>query len=210
MISYKTDEFFHHTAHYASQSRGIFTIDPRGIASSKLSHHIKGDTRAALGFELLGKGILTMSTSIPPQQLSTYSAGSYIGPTRKVPYGQLFTDIDIQFLLMGKHPGDGGAIYYALTKWQEFIAGPTSEGVAGTVISDFTGFAVRYYNDYVTDATIKVFSPTDGEQNTPEIEILLTEAYPVGIGPLHTAWSSPDTPLSATATFAYHYMQIKK
>ena len=204
-----TNEFFQHTAHYASQARGIFRLtSPNGMTA-----FIKKDAKVELGFNLLKSGIITTSTTIPPQQLSTYSAGSFIGPTRKVPYGQIFSDVEVQFLLIGKNPNESSAIYYALTKWQEFIAGPTKEGQASSVMSDYTGFAVRYYDDYVTDAKIQVFSPTeasDKDTNTPEVEILLTEAFPITIGPLHVAWNNPDAPLSTSVTFAYHYMQVNK
>jgi hypothetical protein len=196
--------FFRQSAHYASQARGLFTCNP--LTNVALDDYIGADIIAQRGFRQLSEGIVTKATQISAQQLATYEATSFIGPTRKVPYGQIFTDIGVEFLMMDATKGNAGSVYSALTKWQEFIAGPSSRSISSTVISDFTGFGVRYYDEYVTDARIQLFSPTDSDK--PELELLLTEAYPITIGSLQTSWDSPDAPLSLQVSFAYHYMQI--
>lgn len=199
-----SEEFFLQTAHFASQARGTFEL--HGIPDELRQFIEDGDPLGLVGLDQLEKGVLTKGVQVGAQQLATIDAQSFIGPTYKIPYGQLFTDITIEFLLMNKDRETAGAIYYALTKWHEFIAGPAQTTIARSIRSDSTPFAVRYYDSYTAGATVSVFSPSS--RTKPEIRVDLTEVYPMSIGSLITSWDQPDAPLTCQVSMAYHYMQV--
>lgn len=201
-------EFFTKSAHYASQGRGLFTI-------SRLPHvfdMLPVDRQLIVGKNLLATGVLAKSVTIPAQQLATYEAHAYHGPTFKIAYGQVFDDsLTVEFLLMNDQREFAGALYHTFTKWQALIAGPEDSSGDYTVHSDSTKFGVRYYEEYCVDADVKIFSPTsDPDGSSPEIHVKYTEVYPITIGSLATSWESADAPLTLSVTFAYHYAQPQK
>lgn len=199
-----SEEFFLQTAHFASQARGTFEL--HGISDDLRNFIEDGDSLGLIGLDQLSKGVLTKGVQIGTQQLATIDGMSFAGPTYKVPYSQLFTDITIEFLLMNKDRESAGAIYYALSRWHEFIAGPARNTISQSVQSDSTPFAVRYYDSYTAGATISVFSPSSRAK--PEILVKLTEVYPITIGSLITSWDQPDAPLTCQVGMAYHYMHV--
>lgn len=202
---FNAQEFFENTAHIVSQGRGLFTIPilPPVLLSNILNPKI------GKAYQLLRKGITAKEFSIPGQRLGTYSPYGFTGPTKKLPYAQIFDDITVDFLIMSDKEQTASAIYYLFVKWHELIAGPLkTNDVSKTVRSDSTEFGVRYYDEYTTTATAKIYTPT-ALNDTAAVEIDYTELYPIYVGNLNTSWASKDAPLTLKVTFAYHYSQLK-
>jgi hypothetical protein len=188
--------FFHNTAAYASQGRGVFFIGNLPV--------IFQNELAAVP-HLLSNGIAAKGFAVPAQQLGTYEPFSYNGPTTKHAWGQIFTDIDIEFLLIGSSSQEAQDMYRFFTRWQELIAGTDNTDYI-TSGSEYDGFSVSYYNDYFTNATAIIHSPS----GTPIISVEFREIYPITIGPLQTSWESPDAPISFTVTFTFFYPVVTK
>lgn len=207
-------EFFEKTAYYASQGRGLFTLGnrPAVLNAGRLN---AGDADLVnTAWPLLTKGIMAKSTSVPGYNLATFEEFSYIGPTRKHPHTQIFGPITVDFFLMGSTLTEARALYHTFILWQEQIAGAR---FADTEIdrgarSDSTFFAIEYYDNYVTEAELKIFTPIidpSGLTNTPRpaIHTRYREIYPQAIGNLNTAWESQDAPMTLSVTFEFFHAQ---
>jgi len=197
---FNPQEFFQSTAYFASKGRGLFTI----TATPKIFENTNDDTILA-GLQILKSGISAKQFSIPQQSLATSTEFSYIGPTRKMPYNQQFSDLSIEFLLTNKTKEYCGALYYTLKKWQEQIAGPIDSNDKD-ISSDITSFGVSYYNEYTTRANAKIFTPS----NDIAINVDFSELYPLYVGALTTSWESDDSPAILPVQFTFHYSQILK
>ena len=71
-------------------------------------------------------------------------------------------------------------------------------------------FAIEYYDNYVSEAELKLFSPMVNPTNvdkepTPIIHNKYFEIYPQAIGGLNTSWESQDAPMTLSVTFEYFY-----
>lgn len=210
------EKFFNQLNHYSSQGRGLFRLkklpdcfyNGSTIDETKVNKSVVEE-----GKKILESGIAAQSFSIPNSTLATISPYSYIGPTVQIPYTQQFGNLDVTFLLIGKNLLQAQSLYYTLTKWQELIAGPRPHisDSSDFVQSNRTMFAVEYYDNYVSEAKVQVFSPTVGGDALDEIktkrtiEIHYTELYPISIQAMALSWDSPDTPLSLSVSFAFHY-----
>ena len=198
----RIQNFFERFANYASQARGTFTIyEPPFMKEPQYLGLFSKD---------LETGIAATGFTIPTQQLTTYAPFSYNGPTIDIPHTQIFTDLDVQFILSGKTASEAAKIYQTFARWQEYIAGyriveglydldPTPSSLSGK-----SAFSTAYYDDYVTNAIITVDSPNDS--NIVRVEY--SECYPKSIGSLQTSWDSPDAPLSLSVTFGYYYARV--
>lgn len=209
---FNTREFFEKTTHFASISRAEFAIRsaPQCLDENReeLQKRLTGQERQmlVLGKKLLAKGIVAKSTTIPHQSLITESPFSYGGPTRKHPTVQQFNDIDVEFLLMGATALEARSLYFTLVEWQKTIAGPRNLLSGDIPRSDSTAFAVEFYDNYVTDAEINIYSPTvDKDRPVPIITNLYSELYPITIGSIFTSWDSTDIPASLNVQFCYYY-----
>ena len=197
--------FFNRLSTYASQARGTFKI-------LNIPEMWESEASNYPAFDRLKNGIVATGFTIPTQQLSTYSPFSYNGPTIDVPHTQIFTDLDVQFILTGTSIAEANELYYTFTKWQEEIAGLKTfsrVSVGDKVPVSLTGdsvFLSRYYSDYIVQASMEVYSPS-GEKT---IEIIYHECYPKTIGSLQTSWESPDVPLSLTVSFGYYYPVVTR
>lgn len=198
--------FFERFANYASQARGTFTIyEPPFMKNPPYLDFFSKD---------LETGIAATGFTIPTQQLTTYAPFSYNGPTIDIPHTQIFTDLEVQFILSGKTADTAAKIYQTFSKWQEYIAGYTprkkedvSEYGLNPIPSSISGtsaFSTAYYDNYVTNAIITVDSPNDNNI----IRVEYSECYPKSIGSLQTSWDSPDTPLLLSVTFGYYYARV--
>lgn len=210
--TFNPQEFFDQTANYASAARGAFTIPamakPGTDASLKCFAPVLADPRIAAGTLMLAKGLVAKGFSIPSVSLGTYQPTSHMGPTTKKPYGMFFSDITVDFHLMGQTLVEAKSLYFTFNTWLELIAGPRHFPTDHdhSVRSDSTYFSVAYYDDYNTQGIAEIYSPTS-DPNEPLIKISYSEMYPIAIGALQTSWDSKDTPLSLSVTFAYHYAQ---
>lgn len=159
---------------------------------------------------------MASSITIPGQQLGLYEAFSYSGPTRRQAHTQIFGDLEIEFLLMGNTPEQAREIYLLMTEWHEKIAGPHVEGsqtqslIPSIPTIDTDAFNVEYYDNYVTNASIDIYSPMVSASTSKPIVILHNTYYglfPVNVGALTTSWESPDAPMTLPVTFTYYYVR---
>jgi len=230
ITSFRPDAFFAKTAHFASQGRGLFTLTPN-LATDRVDDgkHVLDVTqptsrsydtaKITQGLELLRTGLVAKNFSVPSLQLNTYEPFSYMGPTKKMPYGMQFSDLEVEFYLMGASSSEASALHYLFSRWMEGIAGPRTGSNDFEVrdsdmpISDGTVFEVEYYNNYIADGQIRIYSPVDSvseEIASPQVITLVkfSELFPIALGPLQLSWESPDAPLSLSVTFAYYYHRV--
>lgn len=225
--------FFAKTSEFASQGRGSFTLSPDLKPGAVRSHHVlyretNGIDRNLMdaGINLLSSGIMAKRFSIPALQLNTFEPTSFMGPTRKMPYGQQFSDLEVEFYLMGQNRTEARSLYYMFSRWIEGIAGPRPQGTPGTSgtnpssfipmrdneapVSDSTVFDIEYYSNYHATATAEIYSPNVDPPNKPIplIQVKFSELFPINIGALQASWDSPDAPLTLSVTFAFYYARV--
>ena len=226
---FNPEEFFLNTVHYASQGRGLFTLGalpnvlakgagnlpsnefrmgPDGVVRIGMS----AESIIAIGGRLLSQGIMAKSVQTPGHNLATFEEFSFSGPTRKHAHTQIFGPLTVEFFMMGKTPEEARAIYETFVLWHEGIAGARwgDNEVDKVPVSDSTLFALEYYDNYVTTANFKIFSPMIDpagvdKEPTPIIHHRFYEIYPQAIGGLNTSWESQDAPMTFSVTFEYYY-----
>jgi len=176
-------------------------------------------------YNLLSKGLLAKTASVPASTLATYEEFSFSGPTRKQAHSQLFGPLNIEFLLMGSSPAAAAAIHTTFMTWHENIVAPLDTSINdGVPVSDVTAFAVEYYDKYVCPrADLKVLSPHYDIKSSgsiglltgdPQSQVILSmsfyEIYPIAVGGLSLSWDNEDAPLVLPVTFEYYYMKTHK
>lgn len=219
MANFNPLEFFEKTAQFASQGRGRFqcdlganhffgsTVFPEDIAPAGVVFSASNeDARITLGRKLLSEGLVAKNVSLPSVQLNTYEPFSYMGPTRKVPYGMQFSDLTVEFYLMGRTIEEAGSLHYFFYKWMEGISGPRDLRDDEMPYSDSTVFDVAYYDSYIADAKIEWFSPHNDSRAV--ITNKFSELFPIEVSGLQYSWESQDTPVTMSVTFAYHYSRV--
>ena len=227
---FNPEEFFLNTVHYASQGRGQFTLGAlpsvlakgagnlpsreflAGQEGSLVLSGMSAESIIAIGGRLLSQGIMAKSVQTPGHNLATFEEFSFSGPTRKHAHTQIFGPLTVEFFMMGQTPEESRSIYQTFVLWHEAIAGAQwRPGEADrTPVSDSTLFAVEYYDNYVSNAELKIFSPMidpNGAETvpTPVIHNKYFEIYPQAIGGLNTSWESQDAPMTLSVTFEYFY-----
>ena len=218
---FNPQEFFDKTGHYASQGRGLFTLvtlpavlGGTGLDGAPSFIKLRDEEKVAIkiGWELLSTGIMAKSAQTPGHNLATFEEFSFSGPTRKHAHTQLFGPLTVEFFMMGQTPEEARSIYQTFVLWHEAIAGAQwRPGEADrTPVSDSTLFAVEYYDNYVSNAELKIFSPMIDpigieKKPTPIIHNKYFEIYPQAIGGLNTSWESQDAPMTLSVTFEYFY-----
>lgn len=208
MAIFDPQTFFTKTAYYASQGRGLFTLNQRPKVLQN-----KGSL-VDMGWKLVSSdtadgGLMAKSINMSGYNLATFEEFSYIGPTRKHPHTQIFGPMTVEFLLMGQSLEEAKALNHMFLTWQEEIAGARFNNGEGNKIarSDSTAFAVEYYDNYTTDAEVKIYSPQDSAK--PIIWNHYSEIYPQALGGLSTSWESSDAPLTLSVTFEYFHASSK-
>ena len=173
-------------------------------------------------YNLLSKGLLAKTASVPASTLATYEEFSFSGPTRKHVHSQLFGPLNIEFLLMGSSPTEAAVIHSTFMEWHEKIVSPSNATTVDKVPeSDVTAFEVEYYDNYKCDrADLKVLSShgigssTGGHATSAESQVILSmsfhEIYPIAVGGLSLSWDNEDAPLVLPVTFEYYYMKTHK
>ena len=216
---FNPETFFLKTGHYASQGRGLFKLVTLpavlgGAPGVPSFFKLRDEERGAIkiGWELLSTGIMAKSAQTPGHNLATFEEFSFSGPTRKHAHTQMFGPLTVEFFMMGKTPEEARSIYQTFVLWHEGIAGAQLSGneASRTPLSDSTLFAVEYYDSYVSEAELKLFSPMVNpidvnKEPTPIIHNKFHEIYPQAIGGLNTSWESQDAPMTFSVTFEYVY-----
>lgn len=124
---------------------------------------------------------LCKDSEIPGKSLATSERQTY-GPTRKMPYQEIYNDITMTFLcanfMLERRFFD---------RWQNKIV-------------DTDNHYFEYQNNYATQIVITNLS----EDGLPTYNTLLTEAYPVTVNSQTLSYEANDSIQSLTVTFAYH------
>lgn len=200
--------FFDKTGHFASQGRGLFTL--LGPAPKV----IKKNTVTDMGWKLLTSGLMAKSVQTAGHNLATFEPFSFSGPTRAHAHTQMFGPLTVEFFMMGQSRQEASSIYNTFVLWHEGIAGPDTVDAQqlgpgnNDPVSDSTLFSVAYYEDYTSNAELKIFSPIaniGGVPTPPVIHNKYFEIYPQAIGGLNTSWESQDAPMTLSVTFEYFY-----
>jgi len=214
--------FFEKAGNYASQGRFQFSLDIGRLIDGGI---LSGITAASTAQDLLSKGLLAKTASVPASTLATYEEFSFSGPTRKHAHSQLFGPLNIEFLLIGSNPVEASAIHSMFMTWHENIVAPLDTSINdGVPVSDVTAFAVEYYDNYKCDrADLKVLSPHHDINSSdsvgslagdPKSQVILSmsfyEIYPIAVGGLSLSWDNEDAPLVLPVTFEYYYMKTHK
>lgn len=217
-LSFNPQDFFNKSLHYASQARGQFSLAgrPKIFEIAEIEKRKFNTERINAGLHLLNEGILAISFTTPSFGLMQHNGFSYTGPTKAIAHTQQFGDLSVEFLMMGKTVEEARSIFYVISRWQEAIAGARRSGTesltsdGGITRSDTTPFDVEYYDNYIADAEIAVYSPYNSTVSVPSsrepiLSIKFTELYPTSVQAMNFAWSQPETPMSFTVTFSFYY-----
>lgn len=198
--------FFNNLTSFVSQSRGVLQFNMNGTRNLKAEIAREAGSNADIveqGIRLLETGLRTKSFTIPGQSFATYDPMSFSGPSRKVAYQPIFTDLNVEFYLAGSTLQEARSLYHTLRAWQHFIAGPiraANERQYGPT-PDVTLFGVAYYKDYVCDIDAYLHTP----ENKEAIHVKFYDAYPMNLGDIQMSWENSDAPIALSATFAYFY-----
>lgn len=129
-----------------------------------------------------GLAFLCNQAQFPGRTLAT---GEYTthGPTRKVPYQNIYDDLVLQIYC--KEDMDQKRIFQ---EWQNFIC--------DTSINEFS-----YHDDYTTDIIIEQI----GDDGKVTYACKFLDAYPVAVMPLTLDWAQQNSFHNLGVTFAYRY-----
>ena len=210
---FNPQSFFESSAYYASQGRALFKFLNRPIIGNRL----KGIdwTVWNLGWDILMSGLAAKQSTLPMHQMHTHEAYALSGPTRKVPHTQFFSDLNVEFLLMGQTPDHARALYHTLTLWQELIAGGNFDTtqINKTPAPDVTHFTSSYFDDYTVDGELIIYAPqkrVGSSEMNGELIMLHNKylnTYPLSVGNITASWDMPDTPVLLDVTFTFYYAQ---
>jgi hypothetical protein len=106
------------------------------------------------------------------------------GPNRKVPYAELYVDINTSFYV-----DEMMNIRKYFEDWQEFIGGDD--------------YYMKYYNEIIGSVIINV----ENHLGIHTAKYELFEAYPVGISTTELAYSEQNVVPEFTVSWAYHHFE---
>jgi len=134
------------------------------------------------------------SVNLPGRTMTTteHKFTNY-GPINKVPYGQIYGDLTVTFLLSEDLREKD---YFE--KWQNRMV--------NTGAFDYNGtgkFNTKYFNDYAETVLIRQYGSNGGLRTIHK----MVEAYPILIGEISMDWGSNDV-AKLTVTFAYRNYQF--
>ena len=134
------------------------------------------------------------SVNLPGRSLMTteHKFTNY-GPINKVPYGQLYGDSTITFLLSEDLREKD---YFE--NWQNMMitTGAYEENLSSYVAE--SKWNVNYFHDYIGTVTIRQYGAAGNLKTIHKLQ----EAYPILIGDVSMGWGNDD-PAKLTVTFAY-------
>ena len=209
MTAISPSAFFQGLTTFVSQARGQLwcNIPQQGNLHTGIVNEAGGKIAdVSVGMDLLRHGLRTKSFTIPGQSFSTITPLSFSGPERSVAYQPIFTDLNVEFYLIGKTMVEARSLYLTLRAWQSHIAGPVRSGNERQVgpTPDVTRFGVSYYDDCVCDMDAHVYGP-DSTADNQSIHVKFYKAYPKSLGDIQVSWENPDAPITLSASFAYFY-----
>lgn len=137
------------------------------------------------------------TAEIPGRSLATFEHKfGNVGPVTKIPYGQVFTDMTVSFILSEDLREKQ---YFEI--WQELMYN-TGAFETGSQ-TNMSTFRPKYYDQYVGSVVIRQY----GANGSLKTIITLVDAYPIFISPISTSWGS-DEIMKMNVTFAYRYYRL--
>jgi len=137
------------------------------------------------------------SAEIPGRSLSTFEHKfGNMGPVTKIPYGQVFTDMTVTFILSEDLREKQ---YFEI--WQELMYN-TGAFETGSQ-TGMSKFKPKYFDDYAGNVVIRQY----GQQGELRTIVTLVDAYPIIISPISTNWGSEEL-MKINVTFAYRYYRL--
>lgn len=153
------------------------------------------------------------SAQIPGVSFATVDGPPRIGygPVETVPYGVIFDDVGLNFLLDAK-----ANVHQLFYKWMNSIVNYQSQGhsslkEARGPVSGMKPFEVGYKDKYSTDIDITVYnhSGEGNEAGTKVMAVKLYRAFPKSLPTFDVAWQSTNSPIKLPVRFAYTDYTIK-
>lgn len=154
------------------------------------------------------------AVQIPGMTFATIDGSSRFGygATESNPYGVIFDDAVLTFLLDSK-----ADVHHFFHRWTNSIVNYTARGQSamkdrlGTVANMYT-YEVGYKDKYSTDITITVYNDAATDKTspgTPVMEVKLFRAYPKNLPSLDMSWNNSNDLLRLPITFSYTDFDIK-
>lgn len=157
-------------------------IDSKGLLDpTRYTVNIVGPL-GGLGQDL---SVLCSSVTLPGRGFSTADKYTH-GPNRKVPYAELFDDVQTSFYITRQLD-----VYNYFIKWQEFIGGKD--------------FYVAYYKDLIGSVIINVEDRKDSAIASYE----LFEAWPKSVSNIELSYGATGIVPILTVSWAYHHFEKK-
>ena len=120
------------------------------------------------------------------------------GPTEKMPYGAIFTDLSLGFLADGQ-----GEILKMFHNWMKYIVNYDSRYNGVTGLNFAEPYEVGYKDEYAATIEITVFN----EASDKIITYTLNEAFPLFLGEIGMSWADNDSIMKIPVTFSYRDWQ---
>jgi hypothetical protein len=147
------------------------------------------------------------AANIPAAALATADIRRYgYGPMEKKPYAPLFTDVNLSFICDAK-----ATTWNFFYKWINFINNfrfvPDQKGDSGGGLTQPTNkskalpYELQYKDAYVSPVSLFVLDQTAPQ--TPNIGIVLRDAYPTFLGELPLNWGSKDDYIKVPVTLTF-------
>jgi len=202
-MSFSVDKLLSQTQEFASPARYFFQLSGPSIV-----HAGAGPEASPPPFlqpqhipRALAEGLLCHQITLPARSLTTSDEYRH-GPPRKVATAVNFSDLDASFYWTGTNKETCREVHRFFTKWQSYIVGREDDGTqSGYDMNSFYGPA--YYENYVLNADLKVYSPQSAGVADPLETFRFYELYPLTLNPIQFSWSSQAEVLSFTVSFTY-------
>jgi hypothetical protein len=120
------------------------------------------------------------------------------GPTEKMAYGAIFTDLSLGFLADGQ-----GEILKMYHNWMKYIVNYDSRYNGVTGLNFAEPYEVGYKDEYAATIQITVFN----ESSDKVITYTLNEAFPLFLGEISMGWADNDSIMKIPVTFSYRDWQ---
>lgn len=164
--------------------RGEMYAEP--ASSSKYEVVITRLPSALRGYNTKRLRFRVEDAEFPGKVISTAEFKDY-GPTRKIAYGAMYNDVNLQFMVV-----DDMTEKRLFDDWHNYI------------IDDNRGSDLEYYNNYVGTIEISQFNK-DGKR---VYTVVLDEAYPVTVQSLPLSWGNTNQYHKLAVDIAYRSYRI--
>jgi hypothetical protein len=132
------------------------------------------------------EGVNIPGVSLATNEFRRYGYGNY----EKKPYVAVTNEVEMSFI-----SDAGGAIWTFFQQWIRMIVNfdmrnGINPAASNGVIAGQKPFEIAYKEEYISDIQILVFND---HSSTPELVIVLREAYPIFVGDIRLNWADVNT-----------------